>query len=78
MDGIAKHRTGNASRNGHIADMDIRFRGSPGVERIWRFFHEAAAKDLNWSSIFDFSTTYDFTSRETPPTQLRLRNCPVM
>jgi len=55
IDGIAKHRTGNASRNGHIKDMVIMLAAAPGVEKIWRFFYGTAAKDLLKSSTFDFS-----------------------
>jgi len=64
IDGIAKHRTGNASRNGHIMDMDITLAASPGVEKIWRFFYGTAAKDLFRSSIFKFSI---FLSSNHPP-----------
>ena len=64
IDGIAKHRTGNASRNGHIMDMDIALAASPGVEKIWRFFYGTATKDLFRSSIFNFSI---FLSCKLPP-----------
>jgi len=62
IDGIAKHRTGNASRNGHIMDMDIALAASPGVEKIWRFFYGTATKDLTGlsSSIFQYFCRVNF------------------
>ena len=67
IDGIAKHRTGNASRNGHITDMDITLAALPAMKRFWRFFYGTAAKDFK-SFFFVFSILSDLlSSNKIPP-----------
>lgn len=47
IDGIAKHRTGNASRNGRILDVNIAFAASPDSEKVWQLSRELPQKTFS-------------------------------